>query len=67
MEVTITFKVPKAWFASTRITESTLKLYKFDGSSWTQLTTSWTADDSNFAHYSATAYGFGYFAIAGTR
>ena len=63
----IKFKVSKAWMEENDIDESTVKLLRYTGTLWQELSTSMVGEDANYVYYEAETPGFSYFAVVGEK
>ncbi|HLC59294.1 MAG TPA: PGF-pre-PGF domain-containing protein [archaeon] len=61
---TISFFIEKAWFTVYNMDNSTVKLSRYSGGQWNDLTTKKTTDDTNFVYYEAVSPGFSVFSIS---
>lgn len=67
-EALIRFKVANSWIASEGIASSSdLKMYRWDGSDWAELTTTMTSKDDTYSYYEAKTAGVSHLAITGTK
>lgn len=64
-EAKIDFKVEKSWLTTNGIGQDTVRLYRYSGSEWEELTTTETSDDSTYVYYQATTSKLSIFAITG--
>ncbi len=62
-QVSISFKVTKAWIASKGITSADINLFRYIGTQWVKLPTTKTSEDSTYVYYTATSPGLSYFAV----
>ncbi|MBP1909264.1 Ig-like domain-containing protein [Methanolobus bombayensis] len=62
----ITFKVQKQWLEENNAEPSSVKLYRYSGGSWNQLTTSRIGADAKNYYFKAYSPGFSPFAIVST-
>ncbi len=63
-DITIEFKVEKAWVTNNKIDKDSVKLNRFNGK-WKELSTQYSKEKADYYYYSAAANGFSYFAITG--
>jgi PGF-pre-PGF domain-containing protein len=62
-EAVIAFRVEKDWLTDKGLGADTVILQRYDGSSWSELSTTKTSEDTDYAYYDATTPGFSIFAI----
>jgi len=60
---TITFRIPLAWFMENNVLRSGVRLMRYSGGIWTELSTSELRTDGTYAYYAAATPGFSNFAI----
>mgnify|MGYP001576452904 CR=1 FL=1 len=63
-EFEVNFTVDREWIKEIGIDESAIVLNRYNNKQWSELETSKTGNEGNFAKYSATTPGFSYFAIS---
>ena len=61
----ISFRVNRTWIYENGIDESTITLYRYNGTGWNPLSTSLNGEDDSHLHFAAETPGFSPFAIAG--
>ncbi|MFC1768928.1 S8 family serine peptidase [Nanoarchaeota archaeon] len=66
-KVEINFRVPKIWISEGDYDKNTVIMKKRDGWTWTNLSTKYLDDDSEYYYYEATTHGFSYFAITAEK
>jgi PGF-pre-PGF domain-containing protein len=66
VNVTFEFAVSNAWIAQNSIDYRSVKLYRWQASSWHEIVTMWTSSDSTYHYYSAVSPGLSMFAISGS-
>jgi PGF-pre-PGF domain-containing protein len=67
VNVTINFAVEKSWLSDNAINQSTVKMHRYDGGSWTPLQTDIIGEDWWYVYYSAVTSHLTDFAISGDR
>ena len=60
---TVKFKVSKSWLSENSLSSADVAMFRYVGSSWTELTTTLGQDDGTYVHYTAVTPGFSYFVI----
>ncbi|MEW6222233.1 MAG: PGF-pre-PGF domain-containing protein [Candidatus Hadarchaeota archaeon] len=63
----IGFRVTREWVAQRGLDENTVRLYRWDGSSWENLSTRFQRADSDFMYFEAESEGLSLFAAAGEK
>ena len=61
------FKVEKMWIENNNIEESSIKLNRYHGDTWTTLSTAKTDEDASYVYFESQTPGFSPFAITGQK
>ncbi len=65
-DVTVKFKVDKAWLTSNEVKKNEVALFRHVDGAWVKLGTTVGEDDGTYVHYTAKTPGFSYFVIGQT-
>jgi len=66
-EAVIRFKVENSWISGNNLTETDVKMFKWDGSKWVELETIENTKDSAFTYYEVKVQTFSLFAVTGSK
>jgi PGF-pre-PGF domain-containing protein len=59
----ISIQVEKGWVDSRKLTKSDIAMFRFDGTEWKEITTTYTGEDVNNYYYNVNVNSFSYFSI----
>ena len=62
-KATITIEVEKSWLSSNGLSRDSISTFKFDGTNWNELTTTYSSEDGTYYYYIFELTSFSYFAI----
>ena len=62
-EALIRFKVENSWLENNNVESGDVRIVRWDGSQWVQLSTTENTRDTTYTYYKKNTYGFSSFAI----
>ncbi len=66
-EALIRFRVPDAWISGNGLSKTDIRMYKWDGKSWSGLETDAEGNDETYSYFEAGTNSFSSFAISGLK
>ena len=66
-EALIRFKVENSWLENNDVESGDIRIVRWDGSKWVQLSTTENTKDTTYTYYETNTYGFSSFAIIGLK